>query len=43
MAINEKNLLKLCGKENTRATYSKASGLEFHYTKKLLSGYIKMA
>lgn len=29
------------GKEDIRATQPRASGLEFHYTKKLLGEYIK--
>lgn len=43
MAINE-NIIRdsyASGKEDTRATSSKASGLEFYYTKKILSEYIK--
>jgi ubiquinone/menaquinone biosynthesis C-methylase UbiE len=43
MAINENKICEsyASGKEDTRATYSRASGLEFHYTKKLLNEYIK--
>lgn len=43
MSINEIEILKQysSGREDTRATWSRASGLEFHYTKKLLDEYIK--
>lgn len=42
MAINQEKILDnyAGGREDTRATFSRAGGLEFHYTKKLLEKYI---
>jgi len=43
MATNENKIREnyISGREDTRAVWSRASGLEFHYTKKLLREYVK--
>lgn len=42
MSLNQEKIVSLYnnGREDSRATESRATGLEFHYTKKLLSQYI---